>query len=263
MRVTFGQFDPVLGNKSNNVNQMIRIMEQASKEAADIVIFPELSLTGYFIQDVNTNLAEPIDGESIQIIQEKSRSLNVHTILPWPELADDGSVYNSACLISDTGVIIGTYRKVHLYGTEREVFAAGNEFNVFDTKLGRIGLMICFDLDFPESTRILNLKGADIVLSPTNNMGPYQHYHEVYLQSRAMENELPIASCNRIGRERELIFFGESAAYDAYGNRLIKLDNKAAIQTVEIPINEKRDPNLKYNENRSPKNYSELLNLNK
>ncbi|MUK87498.1 carbon-nitrogen hydrolase family protein [Ornithinibacillus sp. L9] len=261
MRVTIGQFDPVLGDKAENIVRMIRIMEQASEASADIVIFPELSLTGYFIQDVDAKLAEPINGVSIQSIQEKSRSLRLHTILPWPELAEDGSVYNSACLISDMGEMIGTYRKVHLYETEKEVFTAGNEFNVFETKIGRIGLMICFDLDFPESTRILNLKGADIVLSPTNNMVPYQRYHEAYVRSRSMENELPIVSCNRIGNERDLTFFGESTAYDAYGNQLIKLDSKETIQTAEIPINQQRDPNLQYKENRIPKIYEQLTNL--
>ncbi|RYG71157.1 carbon-nitrogen hydrolase family protein [Lentibacillus lipolyticus] len=90
----------------------------------------------------------------------------------------------------------------------------------------------------------LKLKGADIIVTPTNNMTAYETYQETYLTSRAMENELPIALCNRIGSERELTFFGESAAYDAYGNKLKKLNHTVSVQTVDIPLHVEKDRNL-------------------
>src|SRR5699024_539211 len=141
----------------------------------------------------------------------------------------------------------------------KEIFTPGNEFRVFDTAIGKIGMMICFDLDFPESARTLHLKDADIILTPTNNMKPYDFYQNIYLQSRAMENELPIALCNRLGQERDLVYFGQSAIYDAFAKPLIKLNDTATIQTVEVPLKQTTDPNLNYKQNRQPAAYGCLL----
>src|SRR5699024_8285521 len=120
----------------------------------------------------------------------------------------------------------------------------GNEFKVFKTEIGKIGLMICFDLDFPESARMLNMKNADIILVPTNNFLPYERYQETHMKSRSMENEIPLAICNRVGREQDLEYFGESAIYDARGHQLIKLNQTENAKTIEVLINEKRDSNL-------------------
>lgn len=259
MKITLGQFNPQLGEKQKNLQMMTQIMERAADERSDLVLFPELCLSGYFIQDISEQLAEPIDGDSIHYMQHLCRSLNLYCLFPWAELAEDGTVYNSACLISNEGRIIGNYRKVHLYDTEKEVFTPGHEFHVFETELGRIGVMICFDLDFPESARILNLQEADIILIPTNNMKPYEVYQETYMRSRAMENELPVVICNRVGQERDYKYFGESAAYDSYGKQLIKMDGENSVRTVEIPLNQEQDKNLQYKENRMGSAYQELL----
>lgn len=260
MKLTFGQFEPQLGNKSENLKNITDIMKQASMQNSDIVLFPELCLTGYFLQDVDHLLTEPIDGPSIQYMQDLCEELNLYTVFSWAELGKDEKIYNSACLISNKGKVIGNYRKIHLYDTEKEVFTPGNKFHVFDTEIGKIGVMICFDLDFPESARILTLQGAEIILIPTNNMEPYQSYQDVYLPSRAMENEVPIALCNRIGRERELVYFGESAAYNSRGKQIIKLDRTVnIIQTIDIPLIEEKDPNLQYKQNRNPGSYIKLI----
>ncbi|WP_163969690.1 carbon-nitrogen hydrolase family protein [Oceanobacillus halotolerans] len=259
MKVTLGQFEPSLGNKQANLNKITRIMEQASNEDSELVVFPELGLTGYFIQDVDSQMAEPIDGDSIRYIQQQCKHYNVHVVLPWPELSEDGRIYNAACLISNHGEIIGTYRKVHLYDKEKEVFTPGDDFFVFDSAIGKIGIMICFDLDFPETARTLQLKGADIIVSPTNNMEPYQVYQDTFLKSRSMENEIPIVLCNRVGGERDLTFFGESAAYDAFGRQVTKLRSSEKTETIEVGIHQPRDKQLQYRENRAPKLYGQLL----
>jgi len=89
---------------------------------------------------------------------ELCKEFQVYAVFSWPELGDDEKVYNSACLISNKVEVIGNYRKVHLYDREKEIFEPGNSFEVYETELGRIGIMVCFDLDCPESARILNLK---------------------------------------------------------------------------------------------------------
>jgi len=258
LKLTLGQFEPVIGDKQLNLRKMEEIMEQAAAEDSNLVLFPELSLTGYFIQDLKEEMAEPIDGESIQHMQTLCKKLRVYTVFSWPELGEDGLIYNSACLISDQGEIVGNYRKVHLYDREKEIFSPGDTFKVFDTDLGRIGIMICFDLDFPESARSLHAGGADIIVVPTNNFYPYARFQEAYLKARSMENELPVAICNRTGQEQDLVYFGESAAYDAHGYQLKKLDDTAHAATVEIPLNQEKDDKLSYKANRIPQAYRKL-----
>ncbi|WP_407270506.1 carbon-nitrogen hydrolase family protein [Radiobacillus sp. PE A8.2] len=258
MKIALGQFQPVLGDKAKNLQSIKQQMEQAAEQKADLILFPELCLTGYFIQDATDNLAEPVNGESVKQVQKWSKELNLYAVFTWPELKDDGLVYNSASLISNTGDIVGIYRKVHLYDEEKLVFTPGERFKAFDTELGKIGLIICFDLDFPESIRSLKIDQADIVLCSTNNMEPYQDYQEAYLKSRSMENEIPVAICNRIGTERDLTFFGESAIYSERGKNYIKLAEHPVTKTVEVPIRLKTDPNLQYVNNRRPVSYQLL-----
>lgn len=99
----------------------------------------------------------------------------------------------------------------------KKYFKPGTELPVFSTKFGLIGLMICYDLEFPEVARILKLNGAELILVPTSNMIPYDKHQLIFLQSRSLENEMPICLCNRIGAENEIIFFRESTSSDADG----------------------------------------------
>lgn len=261
LKITLGQFEPILGKKEENVAIMKRILEKAALQKTDLVLFPELCLTGYFIQDMKEDMAEPIDGPSIRYMQQLCRELDVYTVFSWAELGEDGNIYNSACLISNQGTMVGHYRKVHLYDREKEIFLPGDTFKVFETDLGRIGIMICFDLDFPESARALALQGADVILVPTNNFRPYARYQETYMKSRSMENEVPMAICNRTGREQSLIYFGESAVYDAHGQQLLKLDEGERTETVATPIHTERDRNLSYQQNRLPQAYQVLSQM--
>src|SRR5690625_1250219 len=237
---------------------MTEVFETAQEQASDLILFPELCLTGYFIQDFDVDLEERTSVLSIRYMRKLCREFQIYTVFSWPELGDDGQIYNSACLINRQGDVAGNYRKVHLYDREKEIFEHGHSFDVFETELGRIGIMVCFDLDFPESSRILNMKDADIILVPTNNFYPYERYQESYLKSRSMENEIPIAICNRTGKEQNLEYFGESAIYDADGHQLLKLNHESQSETVEVNLNMERDVKLSYKSNRLPRTYTTL-----
>lgn len=258
LKLTLGQFEPIVGEKETNLQKMSNIMEQAAKDGSDLVLFPELCLTGYFIQDIAEDMAEPMDGPSIQQMKKLCADYQLHTVFSWAEQGDDGLIYNSACLISDEGNILGNYRKVHVYGRENEVFEKGDSFDVFDSKLGRIGIMICYDADFPEVARILALKGAEIILIPTNNFHPYGRYQRTYVKSRSMENELPVAICNRTGQEQELQYFGESAVYDAHGYELALLGDREESPTIDVPMDTAKDEQLNYLNNRMPSTFGTL-----
>lgn len=258
MKVALGQFAAETGENKKNLDTIGQLMKQAAHQEADIILFPEFSLCGF---DPDNLFPEPVAGESVQQMRQWCEVLNIYSVFSMAERNADGNIYNSAILISNQGEIEGIYRKVHLYNDEKEVFTPGNSFKVFDTALGRIGLMICFDIDFPEAMRTLMLNHADIVLCPTNHMEPYQDYMETYLKSRSMENEIPLALCNRTGVERDYTFYGGSAIYDAFGRNDIKMGRESDLKVVDILTHQKTDLNLQYIDNRKPLSYQDIAKL--
>ncbi|KHD85833.1 carbon-nitrogen hydrolase family protein [Heyndrickxia ginsengihumi] len=258
-RVTIAQFTPKLGNKSANIKNMINMMKKAKEQQSQLIVFPELCLTGYFISESLSELAEPLSGKSIQTLQTACKEHGIYAVISFPEKHLNGTFYIAAALIDDKGSIKGIYRKSHLFANEGDVFSSGTELPVFDTELGKMAIMICYDLEFPEVARILRLKGAQLLLVPLANMQPYEKYQFIYLQSRAMENQIPIVLCNRTGTENDTHFFGESAIVSSDGSLLIKLNDEEQLQTIHVPLNEQLDEQLSYMKDRRTDLYAELL----
>ncbi|MFS0783063.1 carbon-nitrogen hydrolase family protein [Bacillus sp. 1P06AnD] len=252
MRVGLAQFTPVLSDKWKNANRMAEYLREAKMQKADIVLFPELALTGYSIGCELEEQAESVEGETLTFLRSVCRELAIHSVISFPE-KKEGSYYISSALIDDEGGIAGVYRKTHLFGEEAASFKRGDCWPVFETKLGRIGVMICYDLEFPEVARLLRLQRADLILVNTANMTPYERYQTVYMQSRAMENEIPIAICNRLGMEGDLHFFGNSMAVDGKGHVLIDMQSEETFRTVDVPLGKEHDPDLAYAENLHPR----------
>jgi predicted amidohydrolase len=120
--------------------------------------------------------------------------------------------------IGSKGELIGTYAKANLFGDEKINFTPGNEFNVYDTDLGKVGLLICYDLEFPEPARRLGCRGADIIIANAANMGPYYDIHEHFAKSRAMENVVFVVYCNFTGSDNRFTYVGGSGLYSPDGN---------------------------------------------
>lgn len=248
MKVAVAQFAPVLGEKQENIKKVVYFLKKAKGQSADLVVFPELVLTGYSVGEILPSIAETKDGESLKVLAECCKRLQIHALISFPEV-EEGRYYISTALIDENGFIAGVYRKTHLFHTETNYFTRGDSWPVFQTKFGKVGAMICYDLEFPEVARLLRLNGAEIILVNTANMAPYENYQHVYMQSRAMENEVPIVICNRIGKEEDLDFFGHSMAVDGEGNILSKLGSEEEIHTIDIQIGGNRDPKLAYTRN--------------
>lgn len=119
-------------------------------------------------------------------------------------------IFDSAVLIDRGGEIAGVYRKVHLWDEERRYFTPGNEFKVFSSDVGAIGIGICYDLEFPETSRILALGGAEMIFFPAAEMRPFENHVDPFLRSRAAENGVFVCMSNMIGREDQTVFFGHS-----------------------------------------------------
>lgn len=252
------QLIPKLGDKQYNYERIAETVVKAREESAQIVIFPELFLSGYSVGENISALSETIDGPYMTRVRNLCKQHGIYVVLGFPEDGQDGNYYISSALIDDKGEVLGLYRKIHLFDEEKCYFQPGSTFEVIETPLGSIGMMICFDVEFPEIARALKLMGADLIVIANANMHPYEMHHHIFARSRAMENEIPVIICNRLGKEGELNFCGDSMVIDATGNVLLALKDKEQAQSVTLPIEQELDSKMSYTRNRRSDLYSIL-----
>jgi predicted amidohydrolase len=203
---------------------MQRIIKQAKKKKADLVAFPELSLTGYVVRDRAYELAEPVpDGPSIQQIEEISKKENVHIVFGMIERSTKASavLHNIAVLISPKGYI-GKYQKMYLpthsVFEEKRYFRPGYQIPVFETEIGKLGIIICYDVYFPEVARMLSLKGAKLIVCISASPSVRRGFFETLTAARAIENTVFVAFVNLAGIEDGLQFWGGSRIIAPSGN---------------------------------------------
>jgi predicted amidohydrolase len=197
MKIGFLQFCPRLGEKDHNLK---RVEEMIRQSDADLLVLPELFNSGYLFLSTEevASAAEPIpEGPTTQLLMRLAREQNMHIVAGLAEEAG-GELYNSAALITP-GEDVTAYRKIHLFMDEKEFFRSGDQgFPVVDVGPARLGLMVCFDWIFPESARILALKGADIICHPANLVLPFCQKAMV---TRCLENGVFAITANRTGAE--------------------------------------------------------------
>jgi len=218
------QTGPRLGNKERNLKQISEQAAKARKKNVDLLVFPELHLTGYTMRDEVSHLAESIPGPSTRKIEKVAREHGVHIIFGMPEESEvKGVIHNTAVFVGPKG-LIGRYRKIHLpthsVFEERRYYRPGQEAPVFKTYIGTIGLNICYDLYFPELTRLQALQGAQLVVCISASPGLRRRFFEGFCLSRAMENAVYLAYVNRVGIEEGLQFWGGSRVIAPNGSVL-------------------------------------------
>lgn len=199
------------GDVAYNLKALDRAAGDAAAAGAGLLATSELFLTGYAIGSGLRDLAEPADGESADEIARIAAEHGVAVAYGYPERAGE-QVYNSVQLIGPDGARLANYRKTHLFGCfEREWFTPGDELVVQAELAGvRIGLMICYDVEFPENVRAHALAGTDFLVVPTAQSHPYQFVAEALVPVRAFESQLYVAYVNRTGQEEEYEFIGLS-----------------------------------------------------
>lgn len=227
--IACGQMDCELGNLNANLNKIEHAIEEAASQGANIVCFPELSTTGYrqdLLGDKLWELAEPIPGPTTSRMGALAKKLGVYVILPMIEKGTiEGIVHNSAVLISKDGSVQGVYRKNHAYSTEGHYFTAGNSYPVFQTEFGKIGMMICYDMGFPEVARALTLQGAEIIFVPSAWCQEDEDIWDINIPCRALENRVFVVAVNRVGQEGdELTMHGKSKIVDPRGKTLVQAE---------------------------------------
>lgn len=215
------------GDKEGNLKKIEQAAVQAKRKGAQLLILPELSLTGYVVRDEIYGLAEDIPGPSTRRIETLAKKTGLHIVFGMPEVSGDtkATLHNTAVLVGPKG-LIGKYRKMYLpthsVFEEKRYFRPGYQPAVFKTDLGKIGLIICYDIYFPEVVRLARLEGAQLIVCISASPSVRRTFFEVLTAARAIENVAFLAFVNLVGIEDGLQFWG--------GSRLLGPNGKVLVQ---------------------------------
>jgi len=227
IKLALAQISCKQGDKTQNLKKIEETAKKAQSQNADLVIFPELSLTGYVVRDQIYELAETIPGPSTNVIHKIAKRLKTYVIFGMPELTEKAhaTIYNTSVLIGPEG-LIGKYRKMYLpthsIFEEKRYFRPGYQSAAFLTELGKIGLIICYDIFFPEVSRLTRLEGAQLIVCISASPAIRRMFFEVLTVARAIENATFLAYVNLVGIEDGLQFWGGSRLIGPQGKILAK-----------------------------------------
>jgi 5-aminopentanamidase len=223
MRVGIVQANPRLGEVAENLRRSLDWLAQARTADCDLVVFTECALTGYMFGNAADafGCAETVPGASTTAFANACAGLGVHCVVGM--LERDGDRLRNACVLIGPDGIVGRYRKSHIARVGADCFTmpGDEDYTVYATPIGRIGLQICYDWRFPEITRTLALRGAELVAHPTNSPVASRDLADFLPRARAAENAVFFAMANRVGTESDTTFFGRSQLVDPSGRVVV------------------------------------------
>lgn len=227
------------GRDADTAYNLQRTLEVITSCAADtqLIVFPETQLMGFPSVDSVAEVAEPLTGPSVQAVQRAVRERNVAVVIGMAEL-DDGRYYNTTLLITPQGIAL-RYRKTHLWASDRGVFSAGDRYSTVEWNGLCVGLLICYDIEFPETARALAQLGVDLLIVTNGNMDPYGPAHRTAIMARAQENQAFALMVNRVGEgDGGLVFAGGSALVNPFGSLLNEAGRDECRLTVELDLSQ-------------------------
>ncbi|MEZ5162731.1 MAG: carbon-nitrogen hydrolase family protein [Fimbriimonadaceae bacterium] len=253
MRLACVQSDVVFGDISANAEVICLSLGGYKKQGVDLVMYPEAFLTGYCYDSEEHALeaALPISGSENDLRWDKpvvdfiTESVNKNDIMVVVgTIAKDERRLRNIAMLFEPGKPVRAYYKCHLpyMGVDRFV-VPGDNIPVFDTRLGKIGMNICFDLRHPEPFRIMGMRGADLILLPTNWPDAPHTERDALCRARAVENKVFFASCNRTGDENGFEFRGRSGIYDFEGRELATAgtEDEVIIADLDLALSREKD----------------------
>lgn len=237
LKISLGQMDVRVGNVTSNLATVNAMTAAAAKEGSDLIVFPELWSTGYDLQSAAvyaTGTNEGMFSEVAAIARENS----IEVVGSLLSVLGEGRYGNTAVYFDKSGSNRGEYSKIHLFRlmSEDQYLTAGSRLTFVDTAWSRLGLAICYDLRFPELFRHYALGGAGLVILPAEWPNPRKKHWLTLLQARAIENQMFIIACNRVGSSGETSFFGHSCIIDPWGEFVVLADENEGIWTAEIDL---------------------------
>jgi len=241
VKISLIQTDVAFGISNFNIANAIAFYTRESD--ADLVVFPECFLTGYVCETREEAMDIAIEPERLEPIQAIARAQGNYVIVGYAERCGD-KVYNTADLYGPDGLVL-RYRKSHLLCLGIDRFTTpGDELPVVETRFGRIGILICYDQRPPEAARTLALKGADLIVLPTNWPDGAETSSRHISRARAAENHVFYACCNRVGTERGTTFFGESKILGPSGETLAEAEAGPTVLRAEVDLSLARNKHV-------------------
>ncbi len=241
VRIGVIQLQNELCAKEANLAKAIELVREAAAKGAKIVCLPELFVTGYNLGvfgEKLSELSEGLTGPTITAMRRLAKELEIYIIAPISmQMRSSFPLENNAVFIDDKGDVIGVYSKNHLFGDEPKYFVSNGEYPVFDTKYGKVGIMICCDNNFPEPARILALKGAEVIFMPAAWRVNEEDLWKLLISSHACENNVFIAAANTYCEMDDLYLFGHSKIVDPRGIVLCESEVKGSdvlVQEIDI-----------------------------
>jgi len=200
VKIAIGQFPVIQGDTQANLKKMLDMTDQAAQAGADLVVFPELAYTGYFLESLELQrLAEPVDGPFVQQMRKKAKEKRIHIIAGYAQSTHvPGEMYNSCVFIDDEGEVIENMQKFYAWGQEKLKFREGKRLPVVNTKFGKVGMLICYDVEYPEPSRIEALKGAEILVDCAVWSIPAERRWHIDLAGNALFNLLFMVGSNPV-----------------------------------------------------------------
>lgn len=227
-----------------NYDKTIRFMRQAAERQVSLICFPEVQLTPFFAQHEKRDVSAYVtrmDDQYVSGIRRICKELRIYAA-PNFYIEENGKRYDMSLLIDDAGRIVGKQKMVHVaqceYFYEQDYYTPSEEgFQVFDTPLGKIGIVVCFDRHYPESIRTEALRGAELIIIPTaNTKAEPSELFQWEIRVQAFQNSVNIAMCNRVGTEDQMEFSGESIALAYNGDVIACADDKERLLITDIDM---------------------------
>lgn len=276
VRIAVAQYAPTVGDMDGNREAALSWVRRAAAGGVDLVVLPELASSGYVLssEEEASRTAQSADhGALVEALAEVCAESRMHCIVGVNE--QRGSVRHNSAVLVGPGGTVATYRKLHLFNDEKTWFEPGGELPVVDLPFGRVGMVICYDLWFPEAARALALAGAEVIAVPTNWVASFRRklYDDAgYCQGNiaamatAGQNAVVVACADRVGVEREVRFLGASLIVGADGWPLAgpasRTDDELLVADVDldsVAAARRRTPRNHLLEDRRPDSYNAVV----
>ncbi|MBU0599961.1 carbon-nitrogen family hydrolase [bacterium] len=223
LTIAIVQMKVKIGKKEENIKEAGKFLEACKDHNPNLICFPELFTTGYSLENIE-ELSEDIDGSSLKYIAKEAQRLNCYILAGSIAEKSSGRIYNTSFLVNNLGQIVSKYRKINLFPPFKEdlYFSPGERISLSKVKIkdqeaAIIGVLICYDLRFPDLFQRLSKIGAQIIFIPSQFPNPRLIDWETLLKTRAIENQVYVVGINRVGEDRERSYFGHSMVVDPWG----------------------------------------------
>lgn len=235
MQAELAQIALVDSNTEHNTRRVIESIGQADVEGGTrLVVFPEATLSGFPTRDNIADVAQSIDGPALTAVRDAAKRAGVSVAVGLAE-REGARFYNTTVLIDERGEIVLRYRKTHLWASDVGVFTPGDRFETCLWNGMTVGLLICYDIEFPETARAIAALGTDLAIVTNGNMNPFGPVHRRAITARAMENQMFALMANRCGSgDDDLTFPGESALIDPFGEVVASAGSEETVLTANI-----------------------------